>query len=308
MMQRLPKAFVERLQRLIRRPEPRQRVQQLLQGAASATWTATSLLGSDLRVPQPFHVTDPDKDDGWIAVLLDASRCFFDIGCNVGHLALLAALDHCRDVVAVDANADALCRAAEVVCRNGVSARVRFVPGFVGARDDETVQFWTVGTGAAGSAYASHAVTASRRQANRLVRTFTLDTLASMTGLSPDFVKVDVEGAEAEVLAGARGLVADSHPRFLVEMHSCPELPMVANARLVLDWCERVEYEAWYLRNHAPLTDPAQLADRGRCHLILQQRGMEYPRGLEQVPESCGIERALELTATARQAARHAAE
>jgi FkbM family methyltransferase len=35
----------------------------------------------------------------------------------------------------------------------------------------------------------------------------------------PDFIKVDVEGAEFEVLIGARNIILDHHPRLFLEMH-----------------------------------------------------------------------------------------
>ena len=35
----------------------------------------------------------------------------------------------------------------------------------------------------------------------------------------PTFIKVDVEGAEAEVLEGARRIVAEHHPTLLVSTH-----------------------------------------------------------------------------------------
>ena len=45
----------------------------------------------------------------------------------------------------------------------------------------------------------------------------TLDTLCE--GLSPDLVKIDVEGGELRVLMGSRCLLAERKTRFLVELH-----------------------------------------------------------------------------------------
>lgn len=253
------------------------------------------LVGHHLRL-RTVHAPSPkpDYDDGWVLALLASSHRFFDIGCNVGHFALLAALDPGREVVAVDPNVDALAVAAEAVCRNGLSGRARFVPAFVGDVDGDKLDFWTVGLGAAGSRYPTHAVTAASRGDVRQVSTITLDTLARRTCVTPDLVKVDVEGAESEVLAGAIETGRRHETRFLVEMHSSAQ-PMLENAELVLEWCEAQGYDAYYLRDHVRLEHPSQLADRGRCHLLLQPGGWDYPAGLELIPQSCSVERAVAL-------------
>lgn len=267
----------------------RPRLRAVLDRAGEHFWQPVTLPDGQVVAMRDARFDRPDQDDGWEWFLVRQSRSFFDIGCNVGHVTLIAALDPDRQVVAVDPNLEALARAAELVCRNGASTNVRFVPGFVGARDDETIDFWTVGTGAAGSAYESHAVTASARGSSRSVTTLTLDTLASRVGVAPDLVKIDVEGAESEVLDGARATAAAHRPSFLIEMHSRPELPMTHNADLVLGWAAELGYDAWYLRDHTPLVEPEQIADRGRCHLLLLPTGSDYPTGLSEIPQRCSI-------------------
>jgi hypothetical protein len=96
---------------------------------------------------------------------------------------------------------------------------------------------------------------------------------------------VDVEGAESKVLEGCQRIARQGRTRFLVEMHSNDELAMTENARLILAWCEQLDYAAWYLKIHEELTTPEQLQDRGRCHLLLQPAGWDYPdwlKGIEQ--------------------------
>ena len=70
---------------------------------------------------------------------------------------------------------------------------------------------------------------------------------------SLDEIKIDVEGAEAKVLAGSHRIAARRETRFLVEMHSNPELSMRTNATEVLRWCEQVEYDAWLLKERAKI-------------------------------------------------------
>jgi hypothetical protein len=91
------------------------------------------------------------------------------------------------------------------------------------------------------------------------VPTVTLDELASAYSLLPDLVKIDVEGAEGLVLLGAKSCATNHGTRFLVEMHSPPELPMAANAAKVLGWCNELGYAAWYLARGSRLDTPNEI-------------------------------------------------
>jgi hypothetical protein len=145
-----------------------------------------------------------------------------------------------------------------------------------------------VGTGAAGSSCPQHAVTAARADSRFEVPTITLNEVCSWLGVCPDFVKIDVEGAESMVLDGSRDFVSGKQTRFLVEMHSNPTLRMSANAERVLKWCSEMGYKAWYLAEAVELTSAEQIAHRGRCHLLLQPVDWEYPewlRGIRQGAE-----------------------
>jgi FkbM family methyltransferase len=54
----------------------------------------------------------------------------------------------------------------------------------------------------------------------RTVQATTLDRYARETGRWPDFLKIDVEGHEWEVIKGAVGVIAIQHPEMLIEIHS----------------------------------------------------------------------------------------
>jgi FkbM family methyltransferase len=51
------------------------------------------------------------------------------------------------------------------------------------------------------------------------IPTVTLDTYCAETGVRPDLVKIDVEGAELLVLQGAGHLLSESHPSLIVAVH-----------------------------------------------------------------------------------------
>jgi FkbM family methyltransferase len=60
----------------------------------------------------------------------------------------------------------------------------------------------------------------SNETGRRTVTCVTLDLVAALRWEVPDFVKIDTEGGEADVLRGAAGLVAGGETDFLVEFHS----------------------------------------------------------------------------------------
>lgn len=250
-------------------------------------WIVRSLLGQDLVVRWGTIRPETDYDDAWMYACLQHAEVMFDVGANVGGSALVGLLcPNIKQVVLIEANAEALSVAAENLIRNQLSARARFVSAFADEASDRTVDFWTIGTGAAGSMFEGAAVTAARQGTARRVPTTSLDELADRFALAPDFVKVDVEGAESNVLAGARAIARAAKTRFLVEMHSPPELPMAANAEKVLAWTKDVGYSAWYLSEGTKLDSPQPIAHRGRCHLLLQPASWMYPEWLRGIKQS----------------------
>jgi FkbM family methyltransferase len=176
---------------------------------------------------------------------------------------------------------------------NNLSDRARFLRAFVSSTVGEQVEFFTVGSGAAGSMFAGHATTASRLGSSFMVPTVTVDSLVRFLDVIPDLVKIDVEGAESYVLEGATDLAVKSQTLFFVEMHSHPQLPMSDNANRVLSWCRANSYVAWYMKDKSVLSDSSEIAHRGRCHLILVPKGNAFPNYLTAIEQSAPLERAL---------------
>jgi hypothetical protein len=53
-----------------------------------------------------------------------------------------------------------------------------------------------------------------------VVNTVTLDSEAARRGLAPDFVKIDVEGAELAVVRGMATLLREARPTIVCELHT----------------------------------------------------------------------------------------
>lgn len=260
------------------------------------SWIRVQLLNRMVLVRHGTIREIPDYDDAWTTSLINQSSIFFDVGCNLGWFSLISCITNPeRRVIAIDPNPNALMITAQNLFHNGYAQQVTFVLSFMEDSDGVDVLFHTVGTGAAGSRFTSHAKTAQRHNSKYFVRTQKLDTLSKTLNLCPDFVKIDVEGAETSVLNGAIEVARQQKTRFLVEMHSNPELPMQENGEQVLRWCETMQYDAFYLKTHEKVTDISCFAHRGRCHLLLQPMSMQYPDNFKHIQQGDNLEKAWHL-------------
>jgi FkbM family methyltransferase len=253
------------------------------------------ICGVSLKVLKGAVPKKADYDDAWFFHLAKHSENFFDIGSNIGYMSLLAALQRkTKNILLVDPNPEALARASQNLIINGFGEKVKFITGFVGDKQGEKVKFYTVGSGAAGSMYKGHAVTASAANKFYYVAMATIDSLVEKVGYLPDLIKIDVEGAESLALKGASKTASFSKTKFMVEMHSFPELTMLENATLVLNWCVENGYKAYYMSNSSEIVDPETISGRGRCHVLLLPKSESYPGYLMNISQGAELPRSLD--------------
>lgn len=251
---------------------------------------ASNLCGIPLKTIQGTIRKKTDQDDAWFFYLAKHHDIIFDIGCNIGYTALLAMIQNPnREFVLVDPNPRALNHAHLNLVSNNLGFKAQYFSGFVSDKQDDTVKFYTIGSGAAGSMYASHAESAAMVNAFTQVKTVTLDFLYKFYGLKPDLVKIDVEGAETLVMRGAETLAKETQCIFFVEMHTVENLGMEKAGQLILDWCQKNNYRAWYLKDAVEFINAEMIQDRGKCHLLLQPKSMEYPEYLKTIPQSAPL-------------------
>jgi FkbM family methyltransferase len=143
------------------------------------------------------------------------SACFLDIGANVGHHTLYVARRGVR-VIAIEPWDWARARLSEKVARNRLT-NIQLIADALGARDEERPFFApTSGNTGTGSLHAS--ANAGRNRPSGRVRVRPGDAVLEELGLhGPAILKIDVEGAEAEVLQGLRGFLAAQRPAIVVE-------------------------------------------------------------------------------------------
>jgi FkbM family methyltransferase len=149
---------------------------------------------------------EPDTQAALASLPLDG-RVAWDVGAHIGFFSLVLA-SRCRKVIAIEPGADAARRLRTNAELN--SAPIEVIEAAAGAESGMT-----------------RLHLAADGRMNRVdsegvaVRQVTLDEIAGRHGL-PDLVKIDVEGAELEVLSGAADVLAH-RPFLVVEAHT-PEL------------------------------------------------------------------------------------
>lgn len=231
-----------------------------------------------------------DVDDAWLYALSQYHHSIYDVGANLGFTAILASInDPGKKIVLVDPNPNALNCAAGSLIRSNMSANKMFITAFLSDKLGEQVKFYAMGIAPAGSMFAGASESASMTDQYYMVDTMTMDQLWHTTGIIPDFVKIDVEGAESLVMNGAKELAAQKQTKFFLEMHAPPELPMKENATRILNWCNEAGYDAWYLKHHELLTSADTIAHRGRCHLLLMPKGTDYPEYLKNIAQGADL-------------------
>lgn len=146
-----------------------------------------------------------------------SSRCFVDVGANLGFYSVLAAKamkNNKGTVHAVEMDAENVGRIGQALKLNDLD-NVIVHQLALGCRESE-VTYYRVG-----SSTHTLGVTESERTQLENVRVHmsSLDTLTKQFNLSPDLIKIDVEGAEFEVLKGMTDVLETKAPRVYMEVH-----------------------------------------------------------------------------------------
>jgi FkbM family methyltransferase len=155
-------------------------------------------------------------------ILVRPGDVVWDVGANVGLFSCVAAHRAGRDgeVVAIEPDLDvvALLRRS-VRALNGTRAPIRVVRTVISERVG-IVQFSIAARARAANALQEFGTTQMGGVSeNRLLPSLTLDAMLDQLR-PPTVVKIDVEGAETKVLAGAQRLLRESRPAIYIEVSS----------------------------------------------------------------------------------------
>jgi FkbM family methyltransferase len=187
------------------------------------TVSARTFFGSQLSVVFPDRVSmeiyrygffDENLTRAFLQIL-KPGMTFFDVGAHVGYFSTLASLlvGAGGSVHAFEPTPSTFRVLVENLEGTGipVNLAVHQFRGEVELRD----------LGWRGATFNSVLATSGGRAVR--VRTTTLDAYSAETGVTPDVVKIDVEGLEEAVLLGARNLLTHARPLVALEVNINPE-------------------------------------------------------------------------------------
>jgi len=149
---------------------------------------------------------------GWLSRELTADDVFWDVGANIGAISLVAAR-RCGHVVAFEPDPRSLPLLREHARASGID-NITIVPAALGA----TAGAATLHQASASNTGMTSLVTSAANAAGHVsVEVQSADAFfQSHPARTPTVVKIDVEGAEDLVIAGARQLLATAPPRAIV--------------------------------------------------------------------------------------------
>lgn len=164
-----------------------------------------------------FGDYDERREADLVSRVLAPGEIFWDVGANLGYFTLLAAatLKNTGQVVAFEPGQTAYAQLTANLTLNSFT-NILTCPVAVIDREGEMVLYSSPGSADGRANLFQAGVGQTERET---VRTVTLDGWRARKQLAwPDFIKLDVEGAELAALTGARDILAAGEPLLLVEM------------------------------------------------------------------------------------------
>lgn len=157
-----------------------------------------------------FKDYEPDKQKA-IAALMPANGVFFDVGANIGlHTYFVSKHFPSTRIFCFEPLPDNLAYLNETISRNNIR-NITVEGSAVSAKAGES--FFDV------SNSNFKGKLSSEKTALR-VSMITLDDFVRENKVYPDLIKIDVEGAEEDVLLGAAAMIKQCTPAFIIELHN----------------------------------------------------------------------------------------
>jgi len=169
------------------------------------------------------HVMLDGYWESWLTVFcarfLQPGMVAFDVGANLGYYTLLFAnrVGAAGRVIAIEPNPETFELLSETVALNGYGGMTSLVCAAASARAGESAELF-VPLGEPKNATIAFAGNNRASELTASVPTVSIDSLAKPLG-RVDFVKIDVEGAEPQVLEGMAATIERFKPTILLEFN-----------------------------------------------------------------------------------------
>jgi FkbM family methyltransferase len=228
------------LLRLRRRGETRRRRTTTFWGARMTVYPPEVVSGAILR----WGMHDPDLS-AVLVVGLGRGKTFFDVGAHFGYFSVLA--DHVMEgaghVHAFEPTPSSFAVLTENIAGH---AAIRATAAAVW-RDEASAMLSDYGPAltAFNSLRGARIPGLAHEPSVTPVRTLSLDHYCDATGVKPDLVKIDAEGAESDILEGMSSLVLPRLRPFVALEVGDMNAPGVAPSRAVVDRMLAHGYDVW---------------------------------------------------------------
>lgn len=149
---------------------------------------------------------------------------FYDLGANIGYYSILAAqkitTGKIYSVEPLPENSNVLKKHLQINA-NKLQSKVIEIHEFVIADVSKEVEFSNHAVYNDGNTYVSKSFVFNEAVQKIKVQAYSIDDLIAKGHLLPDIIKIDVEGAELDVLKGAIKTLESSKPNIFLATHSC---------------------------------------------------------------------------------------
>jgi FkbM family methyltransferase len=166
-----------------------------------------------------WHAHEREVAD-YLSARITPGQTVFDIGANVGVYVVQIARWSAPDgrIVAFEPNPATLAVLRRHVAMNGLDARVTVIPKGAGARSGSAELYDSeAGSGLSRIGAPNPGIPVAVRPTT--IALTTIDDYCRETGIVPDWLLIDVEGYEFEVLQGAAETLRSRRPNVVVELH-----------------------------------------------------------------------------------------
>ena len=166
----------------------------------------------------------------------------FDIGAHIG-LCTLPLSKVSKNVISFEASPTNLKYLNSHVSINQIS-NVSIISSLVGEKNTEIVDFFDAKDGSGIPSIVNVKLKKKNMIINHIkVKQLSLDSFIEEKSIFPEILKIDVEGAELNVLDGSKSLLTNYRPKIIISLHPWHLNLLDRNIKEIYDYCDKYSYQ-----------------------------------------------------------------